>query len=342
MKQILFFRLMLLGFCLFFVSNLLFAHGEVMVLRTGLKGKVKTLKITCYKASGKIGHARRGAKMYFPFPYSLHFDKQGNMLKRQFYDYESGRIKSKSLYKYGKSNQVIEELRYRYDRRDIKNPLESKTTYKYNRLDSLIERNYIYYPNLSSSGRNLVTYNDKGHKLSERSYIHGDECFHYQGYTYDKEGRLIEHIYGRSWRDTFKYDTKGNMIERCSYDVGKPNVLNWKSIYAYDTEGHKISEFSYDNKGKCYKKKLWYYNNQGHLDRVLVSGADGSLIEREVYRYNKMGDVISYTDYNAVEEKSYNYTCEYAYDKQGNWIKEVQYFNGVAERITEAVIIYYK
>ena len=87
-----------------------------------LKGKVKSIKETTYKAVDKFGQIEKGDVLnnYFNI-----YNEKGNKIEDNSYD-SDGRLHSKYTYKYDEKGNMIEENWYESD-----GSLYEKHTYKY-------------------------------------------------------------------------------------------------------------------------------------------------------------------------------------------------------------------
>ena len=98
-----------------------------------LKGKVKSIKETTYKAVDKFEQIEKGDVLnnYFNI-----YNEKGNKIEDNFYD-SDGNLSSKDTYEYDEKGNKIEENWYNSD-----GSLDSKYTYKYDEKGNIIEENY--------------------------------------------------------------------------------------------------------------------------------------------------------------------------------------------------------
>ena len=145
---------------------------------------------------------------------SYFYDGNKNVIKIIDFDGESF---SKTIYKYNKNNKVIKIVEY-----DSKNSIDTKTLYNYDRKDNLIEET-IYYKSGPTEVKYIYKYNNFNQKI---------ESIHY----FDKK---------TSFRDFYKYDEKGNMIEEISLNAD--NTQFSRVTIKYDIDGYEIENIFYDN-----------------------------------------------------------------------------------------------
>ena len=162
---------------------------------------------------------------------------------------------------------------------------------------------------------------------------------------------------------SYKYDTKGQIVEENAYDSN--GVFVQKSIYEYnsdgkieecrefDREGKLISSKKYDSKGNIIEKNT--YNKNGKMrDRELFKydlgkktvekntyDSERNFKKKEIYKYNSKGNEIEYNSFNL--EEMFDWKCitsQYEYDQRNNWIKRT-INDGDNYKVTIRKIVYY-
>lgn len=109
------------------------------------------------------------------------------------------------------------------------------------------------------------------------------------------------------------YNEHGDIIERNTYHYGH---LNEKHIFKYNDKGNRIESNFYKSNGRLDWKTTHRYDDKGNRIEWNIYNSDGSLYKK--------------------------YTSEYEYDKQGDWIKRIDYGdNNTPSTITERKIEYY-
>ena len=131
-----------------------------------LKGKVKSIKETTYKAVDKFGQIEKGdvlvdsSAVYTDDGRFKIYNEKGNKIEENYYNSNSSLI-YKNTYKYDEKGNKIEENYYNSNGR-----LYSKTTYKYDEKGNIIEENHY-----DSNGRldSKYTYEyDKNNNWTQR------------------------------------------------------------------------------------------------------------------------------------------------------------------------------
>jgi hypothetical protein len=190
------------------------------------------------------------------------------------------------------------------------------------------------------------------YSYDENSYLIEINRYHSDGalttkftYKYDDNKNPIEmcnfNSKGKMYvKKSAKYDDKGNLIE---YIYGLPDgsfgPLSEKLFFKYNEDGYKIQEdryipLSHENGGGLYTDLLKYDNK-------------GNLIEKKHYRHGNLTlqDFFKYDENNNIIQtfrlNDYKKTYDYVYDDKGNWIKRIEYVNGIPKYILVRELEYY-
>ena len=182
---------------------------------------------------------------------------------------------------------------------------------------------------LKSKRKNCLTnYDAKGNKIKESYYNQNGSI----GNTYSKD---VD-------KRTFKYDSKGKIIEEVVYSGDGPRI-SVKNIYVYDEKGNKIEtnlywgdgrfnqkiKFNYDEKGRnietlwaSNQKKTCKYDDKGNMIETMTN-ANGSFSYKYKYKYDTKGNYIELVECNVDGSIIIKHT--YKYDSCGNVIEKVDY-----------------
>lgn len=248
--------------------------------KSNLNGKIKSVKESHYRAEKQPGNTEENFESRGGF--ETVFNMQG--YKMSYTSHESdGRISSKSLYKYDDKNNLIEEELYYGDE------LSFRELYTYDDKSNLIEKT-----TLDSDGklslRQLYKNNDSGNKIEERHHNNEDVFYN----------KLV-----------FEYDERNNLIEENRYDADDIHCI--KINYKYDDTGNMIEEDFH-----ALLNNMFDYKNQ--------------------FKYDKKGNVIEWLD---AENKSSILIYEYEFDEIGNWIRSTSLKNGSKQGMIEREIKYF-
>ena len=192
-----------------------------------------------------------------------------------------------------------------------------KRIFKYDIKGNRIEENY-YQPDGSLLAKVKLEYDDKGNKV--------------------KQNRSFPEYLGIVENGTYKYDSKGNLIEENHYNL---NGLALTLKPEYDDNGNKVETNRYNPNGSLGGKWTYKYDTKGNLIEDNSYKSDGSLDIRRTFKYDDKGNEIESSSHKPRGKDSRG-ARKYKFDKKGNWIKEIHFRNEVAQSITEGVFEYYQ
>jgi len=206
-----------------------------------LKGKVKSLTETDFAAETINGETQKsdilGKKIFV-------FNDKGNKVEST--EYQNGGLVFKTSYKYADKENKMEWNRCHAD-----GGLHQKGIFNYDEIGNIIED--IFYNSNGVVGKFTHVYDDNGNKIEENYYPFGDVLSFKNTYKYDYKGNIIERIHNDlesegsidDWKETYKYDDKREMIEWNHDDLDG----GWdKHIYKYiyDETGNWIKQTAFD------------------------------------------------------------------------------------------------
>jgi antitoxin component YwqK of YwqJK toxin-antitoxin module len=64
-------------------------------------------------------------------------------------------------------------------------------------------------------------------------------------------------------KDTYKYDSNGNLTQHAGYDQN--GLLSWKQVYTYDSNGNMIEVSYHGENGKLLTKITYKYDSHGNI-----------------------------------------------------------------------------
>ena len=192
-----------------------------------LKGKVKSIKETTYKAVDKFGQIEKGDVLnnYFNI-----YNEKGNKIEDNFYD-SDGNLSSKDTYEYDEKGNNIEKNNY-----DSDGSLNSKTTYKYDKKGNKIEDN-SYDSDGSLNSKTTYKYDEKGNNIEKNNYDSDGSLNSKTTYKYDEKGNMIEYNtdgrFGEKYTYKYEYDKNNNWIQQVTYEDNKPIQITERIIEYY-------------------------------------------------------------------------------------------------------------
>jgi len=128
--------------------------------------------------------------------------------------------------------------------------------------------------NITTNGKYVTKYDDKGNKLEENTS---------QPMGMDEDEDL---------KTTFKYDAKGNMIERIEIYLSSKSET--KTTFKNDEFGRMIEEKSSDS----YKTTYKYDNNGYMIEKAVWVTAKGKIETKYTYKYDAKGNLSEMSEYS--------------------------------------------
>ncbi len=291
---------------IFIISFVLFSCSSVLIEtndldKLDLKGKIKSIDIKAISDKDTIQKV-------------LIFNKTGNTLIEKDFSIDGGSIDkpaTKTIYTYTKFGEKKVKKQY-----ELSGELYRKENYKYNSKKKLIEKNKS-----DGKGNQLLTLN----------------------YKYNNKGQMVEEIvkdvsYGSNTVDkgTFKYDSRGNLIERKYYNNN--GVL--QSVFSNKySNNHLIASESIFFTKKRVIKNINSYDNNGNVIEIKSYDENNQLILTVITVFDIKSNRIESLDFrNNLKKRT---TYKYQYDLHDNWIYNEVYINNKLKGIIQREIEYY-
>lgn len=308
----------------------------------GLRGKVKSVCISNYKAKENFGiDVLKDGKpqnsydlLKFGEDSCYRFDESGHFIEREWLPYDE-------------NGQYLKDL----SRTDI-------SLYKIIRTKNIYINN-ILTKKIETFSNNRVMINDYVYrsdglidsiKLCSREPGVNIGCSNgtiYTKYKYDVNGFIASETHVNNGRimsnNIYTCDARGNITKDKEYGTNmRSNVegdLTSTKNFEYDELNRVISEKTISNPESSYYQYRYEYNKNNKL--VLKEYGLPTSIYFETYRYvydyndDLIITIISTTKGLGKE------TFEYTYDKINNWIKKIGYTNDKPVTITERTIEYF-
>jgi len=141
-------------------------------------------------------------------------------------------------------------------------------------------------------------------------------------YRYDDKGNLVEKVeydHHTINKTLCKYDDQGNLIEESEYSHGK---LRRKWLWKYDDKSNLVEKSRYDaDDGKL--EYLSKYDDKGNETEVVRYDPWGKFESKSLYKYDDKGNKIEYAYYLPSGKLEIKETCKY--DNKGNPIEWAKY-----------------
>lgn len=173
-----------------------------------------------------------------------------------------------------REKERIQKERKRISLSGIYSVTNTKYQYKYGK------------PEKKGSIESIVRYSTNGNKIEEISYSLVDGTVR--------------------TRKTYRYDSKGNIIE----EMSTKGDNNFKTVHRYNTGGKRIETVEYKADGSVDKKITFVYDEHNLLLETVGYLEDGRIYQRDSYYYDTEGNVVEFR--NNLNKFLYHY------DSRGN------------------------
>ena len=257
------------------------------------------------------------------------YNKKGILI--EYVRYKSdGALDCKETYRYNKKGSLIEHVRYKSG-----GELDCKETYSHNKKENKKEKKHIRY---ASDGSLYVKYSEiykydkKANLIELIRYKSGGALYWKETYRYNKKGSLIEQARYDSngsiqQKQTKKYDDKENLISKTDYSrIRYSKIKKQKTIYKYDGKGNKLERVFYMSDKPLRREYNKNFDDKGNLTEKDNFDIYWCLEWKDTYKYNEKGILIEWARIDSDGNFHFKYTLNYVYDSKGNWIKKSPFY----------------
>jgi hypothetical protein len=267
-----------------------------------LKGAVKSMSETSYKATLSNGKYVKGAKGWqysWDHDNNYQFDAKGNLLLEK--EWKDGVWKTKQTQTFDNFGRLSQSVFY-----------ERKCVYTYDSIGRL---------------KQVTEINTENNKTIDVHYIFSNNLVSQIHFISDKTLYAIE---------AFQYDQNGN----CTAAIYQTNDYKTIDYYTYNSSNQLIKYVGYEDDDPSEREEI-FYTYEG-TDLILEKNEAYSEDEKYnelIYKYKDGYEIeVIETDLETNEVEKETYT--YEFDAQGNWIKK--YINDKGKYfIVERTIVYY-
>jgi len=167
-------------------------------------------------------------------------------------------------------------------------------------------------------------------------------------YTYDKKNELISFVINNA-HDGSLHTTENILKEKSRHISIRKNIKDGITTvdtihYEMDKYGHPIKSIVINSDGTIYKE-LFNYNKKGDLLNFIWYNEDNNIQQQETNIYDKNRLMVkTYVRYrNGLETNdSILYSYKYKLDEKSNWVERIDYKNDEISKITKREIKYRK
>jgi len=218
-------------------------------------------------------------------------------------------LKYHEKYVFNKDGSIKDIENYGNDQK-----LDSKEVFEYE-SQKLVQ--ITQYNATGSVGKTtLFDYNENGKLISKKKFNSQGKLQYETSYIYNKKDqlttqqKLIPSI-NYSMKEDYKYDAKGNMIER----IKKTRIGSPKEVFAYNQKNLPIKKSEYNALGELFSIITYQYNEQGDKTSLKKEDNTGKVTYYEAYTYQ--------------------------YDSKNNWTEKISYEMDKKVSIENRTIEYY-
>jgi hypothetical protein len=194
------------------------------------------------------------------------------------------------------------------------------------------------------SNKIFKRFDDKGHMVEMQMFVRDSILAEKIKNRYNGKGKLVrEDIYdGHSsllYFSTYKSRGNQNLKITTTHTLGvKPFA---RSISKYDPKGHLMKMQFYKKDGNATDYRIEYKRDE--LGNIIEQRAyrNDSLESWVYYKYNENNLISEEFNHDGMRKVTNNYTCQYEYDVNNNWIKRTHFEDGEIVKITRRKIEYY-
>jgi YD repeat-containing protein len=180
------------------------------------------------------------------------------------------------------------------------------------------------------SGDYRMEYDAKGNLVKETNMNDLDEVIEIKEMTYDGRGNMLtqevsffHHLDNKMIMESsfsFKYDDKGNLIEKTGWEGEKPNE---KVTYKYAISPTEMSTKRYNSRGDITEKWVDNYDSEGKLIKEIHARYSNGRMKQVTIdlEYDEHGHILKETMTRSGSSIQKTIDFEYVYDEYGNWIE---------------------
>lgn len=192
----------------------------------------------------------------------------------------------------------------------------------------------------SAVSRNVFKYDKDGNRLELTSYDPKGKMISNLKSTY-VDGKITkeETILANGLVDVsseIKTDAKGNRVEQrdTKTDAVSP-LFNFTQLYKYDEKGQMIERTSLRGNGTLMYRYLFKYDDKGNRTEWIQIGANGLMVGRVTYKFDEKNNLVEEISHDSNNIPKATYTYTYEFDKKGNWTRRTKLENNTAIEIKE-------
>jgi hypothetical protein len=204
---------------------------------------------------------------------------------------------------------------------------------------------YFYGKNDSLDVKLIRNLDKHNNCLGEVRYNYRDVKLYESLWSYDQDRNNTERATVLIDGSVFTYanlyyNDKGQLIARKDLKQNKSNMFD-SLAWEYDKKGRQVVEEKYNNYGHLSTNKFEYLGNSKKANKILFNNQVNKLKGYIDITYNANDLLSKAIQFSADSTVLAQIEINYEYDEKNNWIKKIEYFNGVPNIYQERKIIYF-
>ena len=192
----------------------------------------------------------------------------------------------------------------------------------------------------SPVSKNVFKYDKDGNRLELTSYDPRGQMISNLKSTY-VDGKITkeETILANGLVDVsseIKTDAKGNRVEQRDLKTNAVSPLfNFTQLYKYDEKGQMIERTSLRGNGTLMYRYLFKYDDKGNRTEWIQIGANGLMVGRVTYKFDEKNNLVEEISHDSNNVPKATYTYTYEFDRKGNWTRRTKLENNTPVEIKE-------
>ncbi|MBK7566251.1 MAG: hypothetical protein IPI31_00335 [Bacteroidetes bacterium] len=260
--------------------------------------------------------------LYLDFYPAIAHPKTGELTQREFlklYLFYKGKHKTANIL-------ILSAMLLFGCQREIKITSDLSESNLYGKVKSYRE---VEYKAITKFGKILkgeinsskeIFFNKNGNMMEQISNYSDGSLEYKNTYKYDENGNLIEDsssYWGFNSVSKYLYDEAGNLLQMDYMNTEDSLILRY--IYKYDIDGRMAENSSYNSNGELHEKIKYKYDEMGNIVETTSTNPNPLLNDITYYKHDLKGNMLEVN--SKYPDGSQNYLNTYEYDEKGNVIK---------------------
>ena len=196
------------------------------------------------------------------------------------------------------------------------------------------------------SSKNVFKYNKNGDRIELSNYKADGKLNSTIKATYDSNGIITgEQTFLADGKvdvnSIIKTDTNGNIIEQNDTRPADNALLNYRYLFRYDEKGQQIERIAYKGNAVLLFRYEFKYDENGNRSEWTQYGPTNSIVGKVVYKYDANDNLIKEDHFGGDGTLKATYVVSREFDKKNNWIRQKKMQDSTVIEIKERKIKYH-